>query len=94
MAKTPVETISVPVTESKPVHEHKLPSGVFMHEQSAVPNATRKPAMVQPNPKGPPIGWIGAYSTCGGCGEFIGNENRCMHCAPIQVSYPPKMMAK
>lgn len=58
------------------------------------------PEPAEPDPKKPPTGWAGSYRTCGGCGDFLGNEKFCKKCSPhrfpsnVSMSALPKVEAK
>lgn len=58
------------------------PAGVSMHDAGKLPNTSDRADRIEPDPKRPPVGWQGAYSSCGGCGDFLGNADRCPKCAP------------
>jgi len=59
-----------------------LPAGVSMHDADKLPNAADRAKRIARDPTQPPIGWKGTFSSCGGCGDFLGNADRCPQCAP------------
>lgn len=98
MAK-PTVAPSEPTVVAPPVHVPHLPSGVQMHQAGVSPYATKKPAIAERDPKGPPPGWCGGYARCGWCGDFLGDASRCPTCSSdeqpsnVQMSTAPKMTA-
>lgn len=74
-----------PVIETPP---SALPAGVQMHETGVLPNTTNRDLVIQRDPKMPPPGWKGTFHRCGGCGDFIGNSDRCPKCTPAGAGAP------
>ena len=91
-----IEVIESPVPEA--VEVSSLPPGVEMVDSGVRSRATEVALEpVERDPKKPPYGWMGSYSTCGFCGDFIRRDS-CPTCAPISMldnivnSGPPKKM--
>ena len=59
-----------------------LPAGVVMHDTGVLPYTSNRADLVVADPSQPPAGWKGSFSRCGGCGDFLGNANRCEKCSP------------
>lgn len=62
------------------------PAGVSMHQAGILPNTSDRAQRLAPDPKSPPPGWKGPVVRCGGCGDFLGNADRCSTCAPKYVA--------
>jgi len=78
-APPPDEVVTEPEIEGAP---GTLPDGVSMHDAGKLPNTTNRADLIAPDPTQPPPGWKGSFARCGGCGDFIGNADRCPKCAP------------
>lgn len=85
MAKqAPSQATPEPVKAEEPEHVPQLPDGVQMHWHNQMPIPTELVKAEEVDPKSPPPGWQGGYSRCAGCGDFLGNANRCLKCAPYE----------
>lgn len=73
-----------PTTEPEiPEPVSTLPEGVSMHDAGVLPNTANRAEFMTLDPKRPPPGWKGTFNSCGGCGDFLGNSERCPKCAPV-----------
>ena len=70
------------VTVPEIVIPSSLPTGVVMHETGVLPYTADRAGRITADPSQPPPGWKGSFSRCGGCGDFLGNANRCERCTP------------
>lgn len=73
------------VTTSPEIACGVLPAGVQMHDAGALPNTSDRARFIAPDPTQPPTGWKGTFNRCGGCGDFLGNAERCPKCAPARL---------
>ena len=80
-----VKVTPPPSTEPEVV-KSRHPQGVTMHDAGALPyTADRDKRLATAEPQAAPPGWKGTYRSCGGCGAFLGNEDRCPKCAPASA---------
>jgi hypothetical protein len=88
IAPPPLAPDSEPAPETQPEGvTPNYPAGVSMHQAGTLPNTSDRANRIAADPKSPPPGWKGSFSRCGGCGDFLGNADRCPTCAPAYV--PP-----
>ena len=74
---------SIPNTEPAP--SHTLPAGVSMHQAGVLPNTIDRVNRITHDPRMPPPNWNGPVVRCGGCGDFLGDADRCSKCTPANV---------
>lgn len=94
MSKPPTSPTVAPPPYIAPGHEDKepsaLPAGVQTHDANRPPIAPIEDLDTRVR-KDPPPGWQGGYVRCGGCGDFLPDE-QCAKCAAQVPSGPQNMM--
>jgi len=62
----------------------RLPDGVEMVAAGKLPRTADRAVRIEPDRKAPPPGWQGSFTSCGSCGDFLGNSSHCPKCSPLK----------